>query len=123
MGLQQDGPILVTECPGDAIAAWTTGIPVIAITGAARTRQATDLIRQWCSDRRFIAAGDADEAGAKFVQALVKQLGASILSLPDDIKDISDWMKKAKSHLQVSCAKRLTRRPCRTMRTIRTSRP
>ncbi len=95
MGLQQDGPVLITEGPGDAIAAWTTGIPVIAITGAARTRQATGLIRQWCPDRRFIAAGDADEAGAKFVQALVKQLGASILSLPGDIKDISDWMKKS----------------------------
>lgn len=88
---REPGPVLVTEGPTDAIAAYRAGMAVIAVVGASRARQAARIIARWRAGRPVVVAGDADEAGRKFADQLAAELGAGRLALPDGVGDLAEW--------------------------------
>lgn len=90
---------IVTEGPGDALAAVGAGYRAIAVRGAAlasNPRLLSALQEALQDVGRVVVAGDADAAGQAFQEALTAALeGVGItarpLTLPDGVGDLSDW--------------------------------
>ena len=108
-GLQgTDGPIVITEGPGDALSVFAAGQPVIWVPGASYTSPSiVDDIEELAArpadslntdeepadaTRPLVIAGDKDEAGQNFCRKLGGALHAHYLAdRPDDCKDLTEW--------------------------------
>ena len=97
-----DDDVLVTEGPGDALAALGAGYNACAIRGAALGRNAATVgaLVHGLGGARVILAGDNDPAGADFNRTLSQALADSgvqvhVLDLPDRADDLADWMAQA----------------------------
>jgi putative DNA primase/helicase len=88
--------VLVTEGPGDALAAVAAGFDALAIRGAAMAGKVADDIISNLPGRTIVLAGDADAAGRQFNAALATPLldaGFTVLelSLPNGVNDLGEW--------------------------------
>lgn len=89
--------LVVTESIFDALSVEVCGYPAVALCGTGNVKRFLALCKQ-CPDfvqRRFLLAGDADEAGARTNQELehsLVQMGAKTvrIKLPQGAKDLND---------------------------------
>ncbi|MGK5728198.1 phage/plasmid primase, P4 family [Streptomyces sp. URMC 124] len=90
--------VLVTEGPGDALTAVAAGYDSVAIRGAGLARNAA-LVAELAAglgDRDVVIAGDRDNAGVQFTDALADALtsaGVMVrrLEIPHAGDDLTDW--------------------------------
>ncbi|AVR57200.1 DNA primase/helicase [Microbacterium phage Kieran] len=89
--------VIITEGPGDALTAVSTGYDALAIRGAGLVEnEATlDRVAEMLQGRTAIVAGDGDSAGkqfsAKLAEALIARgITTKILPMRDGL-DLSDW--------------------------------
>ena len=88
--------VIVTEGPGDALAAAAAGFDSIGVRGAGLAGD--DLAKQifdWTGERPVVIAGDGDRAGRTFSATLADALSnlgvlVRVLSLDEGL-DLSDW--------------------------------
>ncbi|MBM7770885.1 putative DNA primase/helicase [Actinokineospora baliensis] len=90
--------VVVSEGPGDGLAAAATGYTVVWVRGAgvARSPQTAREIANIADGADVIMAGDNDNAGAEFTRALGANLAAlnitaRVLRLPDGADDLTAW--------------------------------
>ena len=102
MAHDYDADVIITEGPGDALAAVGAGLNAVAIRGAALGRQdaTTDPIIEHLKDRRLLLCGDADPSGRDFNEVLAERfddagIHAHVLDLPDGAGDLADWRAQA----------------------------
>ena len=91
--------VLVTEGPGDALAAVSAGFDSVGIRGAAMAGSVIPLIAEHCEGRPIVVCGDNDDAGTKFNSRLtvgLHELGLDVfeLSIPGEYGDLADWCEK-----------------------------
>lgn len=97
-----DAVMLITEGPGDALTAAAAGFDAVCVRGAslaANVDLLDDLVRG-LTGRRVVVAGDADAAGAKFVESVCDALSARAIdtyriTLPADTVDLTEWRESA----------------------------
>ena len=99
-----DDDVLVTEGPGDALAAVGAGFNAVAIRGAALGRNAStvEMLTTGLGGARVIMAGDNDRAGEDFNTTLSEALAAAgvqthVLGLPTVTSDLADWRRESPS--------------------------
>ena len=90
---------IVTEGPGDALAAFAAGFNAVAVRGAALT-SATSVLASLFSSTTVGIAGDNDDAGRKFADRTAKLLrthgvDASVLTVPGSVNDVSAWRESS----------------------------
>ena len=88
--------VLVTEGPGDALAAAAAGFDAIGIRGASLAGKVAAEIVTHLKGRPIVLAGDADAAGRSFNAALATPLldaGFTVLelTLPVGVNDLGEW--------------------------------
>src|SRR5690606_13052505 len=94
------GVVIVTEGPGDALTAVAAGYDAVAVRGAAMSSEA--LARELAEalrDSLVVVAGDADEAGQRFTQAISTALrnhGVEVrhLVIPNAGDDLTAWRER-----------------------------
>lgn len=83
----------IVEAPIDCMYLWTQGIPSIATGSASISRKQLKLLKQSPIETLVIAT-DNDEAGKKFRNKLVKELGGikalKTIDFPSGTKDVND---------------------------------
>jgi len=89
--------VIITEGPGDALTAVSTGYDALAIRGAGLVENSAtlDRVAEMLQGRTAIVAGDGDSAGkqfsAKLAEALIARgITTKILPMRDGL-DLSDW--------------------------------
>jgi putative DNA primase/helicase len=89
--------VVVTEGPGDALSAVSTGYDALAIRGAGlvENEHTLDQIAGWLEGRVAIVAGDGDAAGRQFSAKLAEALAergvtTKIMKMRDGL-DLSAW--------------------------------
>lgn len=89
--------VIITEGPGDALTAVSTGYDALAIRGAGLVENAVtlDRVAEMLEGRVAIVAGDGDSAGKQFSAKLAEALVArgvttKILKMREGL-DLSDW--------------------------------
>lgn len=94
--------IVLTEGPGDALAARSTGVSAVLVRGAqlARVPGLAEEIATGAGDRRIVIAADNDAAGDKFAKGIAASLVAASadvyrMDVPDlgDKSDIAQWQE------------------------------
>lgn len=91
--------VIITEGPGDALTAVSTGYDALAIRGAGLVDNpdTLDRVAEMLKGRTAIVAGDGDTAGKQFSAKLAEQLiarGIATKILPvADGEDLSSWRK------------------------------
>lgn len=90
--------VLITEGPGDALTAVGVGYDTVAVRGAGLARNAALIqeLARGLEDRDVVLAGDRDNAGAAFTDALADALvreGVMVrkLEIPTTGDDLTDW--------------------------------
>ena len=94
-----DGLAIVTEGPGDALAAYSIGLTAVAIRGASASPQVADGLCEVLSDSWVAVAGDNDRAGKGFASRMTawlrsRGIEAGPLELPAGVNDIAEWMDR-----------------------------
>jgi putative DNA primase/helicase len=94
--------VLVTEGPGDALAAVSAGFDSIAIRGAGVAGSVASLIAESMSHRPVVICGDADAAGKRFNAVLMGELARKDvdvfeLVVPSPFSDLSEWCESSSS--------------------------
>ncbi|MEV3856088.1 phage/plasmid primase, P4 family [Streptomyces sp. NPDC050095] len=93
-----EGPVFVTEGPGDALTAVGAGFDAVPIRGASLAKNArlvAELV-EGLGGREVILAGDGDTAGQGFNTALADALVRGgivvrVLRIPHEGDDLTDW--------------------------------
>src|SRR5690625_4663213 len=95
-GGEPGGSWIVTEGPGDGLAAAAAGWNVAVVRGAAlvRNQALVDELAEGMRGADVYVAGDADPAGQRFAADLARVLGARPLRLPDGVKDLGAWYEE-----------------------------
>ncbi|WP_338932655.1 phage/plasmid primase, P4 family [Streptomyces netropsis] len=90
--------VLVTEGPGDGLTGVAVGYDVVMVRGAGLARNAGLIaeLAEALKDRDVVIAGDRDNAGAQFTDALADalvQAGVMVrrLEIPHAGDDLTDW--------------------------------
>ncbi|MGG7570356.1 phage/plasmid primase, P4 family [Streptomyces sirii] len=90
--------VLITEGPGDGLTGLAVGYDVVMVRGAGLARNAALVAELAASlgDRDVVLAGDRDNAGAAFTDALadaLDQAGVMVrkLEIPNHGDDLTDW--------------------------------
>ncbi|MFE9396806.1 phage/plasmid primase, P4 family [Streptomyces flavidovirens] len=93
--------VLVTEGPGDGLTGVGVGYDVVMVRGAGLARNAALIaeLAEALKDRDVVIAGDRDNAGAQFTDALADALvraGVMVrrLEIPHAGDDLTDWRKR-----------------------------
>ena len=89
--------VLVTEGPGDALAAVAAGFDAVAIRGAALAGAVAPLIAEHCAGRPVVLCGDADSAGRKFNERLAAAIEGEVfeLAIPGPYNDLGEWCESS----------------------------
>ncbi|MEO6089265.1 MAG: phage/plasmid primase, P4 family [Umezawaea sp.] len=94
--------VVVAEGPGDALTAVAAGYTAVAVRGAgvARAERTITELAVGAAGGEVILAGDNDQAGREFNDALgagLKALGihARVLRIPEEYGDLADWRAAA----------------------------
>ncbi|MGW7270792.1 phage/plasmid primase, P4 family [Streptomyces sp. NPDC054864] len=93
--------VLITEGPGDGLTGVAVGYDVVMVRGAGLARNAALIaeLAEGLKDRDVVIAGDRDNAGAQFTDALADALvmaGVMVrrLEIPTAGDDLTDWRKR-----------------------------
>ncbi|WNO28754.1 DNA primase/helicase [Microbacterium phage FlameThrower] len=107
--------VIITEGPGDALTAVSTGYDALAIRGAGLVENAAtlDRVAEMLQGRTAVIAGDGDSAGkqfsAKLAEALVARgVTAKILPMRDGL-DLSDWRAEDPAWFRQGFVKEVTK--------------
>ena len=88
--------VIITEGPGDALSVVAVGYDAVAIRGAGLGSNSSVIteLSAGLEGRRIIVAGDSDQAGERFTQAVASALsekGLNVHKLIIPAADLTDW--------------------------------
>jgi putative DNA primase/helicase len=95
-----DDYVLLTEGPGDGLAAYGAKQSAVFLRGSSTMiKQSVEEIIEHLADKMIVLAGDNDDAGRKFNHDLASQLNDSnidvrILDLPEGVGDLTEWLER-----------------------------